>query len=383
MKGISAIQARLQLFWGQEERLVLAGNLAVHLLVQLFALIWIPLADFSELSIHDGAAYYRISQNLFPVQPLFGFHWHKRILLPLLANFAFPWERHISFLVIGIGAASLSAVFFYKIAAKYTQHPVRLTVIYSALPWLFFSAHLGLTEPLLLLFLLAGYYYFLEDRPWGYTLCLALALLSKETAVLPIMAMTILIWKRHGWKRVAVFLPAVLPFGIFCLAYGYHWNDCLWCARNTPDNSFTWQSGLWWMVMGVINGIHSTSNPAVTFLYNLVNQILNLSVLVAIGTGIFRLRKTNFDLMLFSLLVTIPLFFLGRNVYTFNPDMGRQFLISCLVILGFDNVFQGFPLLRSKRIGKYLFFLLLTGMFGLSYFWILLHSGYFVSHKIF
>jgi Gpi18-like mannosyltransferase len=382
MNYISAIPIRAKSFWRREERLVLAGNLLIHLLVQFLALSLIPLANFSELSIHDGGAYYKISQNLFPINPNYGFHWHKRILLPLLANLAFPWERHISFLIIGIGAASLSAVFFYKIARKYSQNPLRLTIIYSALPWLFFSAHLGLTEPLLLLFLLAGFYYYLEDRPWGYTLCFALALLTKETAVIPIMAMAILIWKRHGWKRAAVFLPVAIPFGIFCLAYGYHWSDCLWCARNTPGNSFTWQSGLWWMAMAVINGAHSTSNPTVSFLYNLANQLLNLAVLTAIGIGIYQLRKIDFDLLLYCLLITVPLFFLGRNVYTFNPDMGRQFLASSLVLLGFDNVFEK-CFLRNKRTSRFLFFLLLTGMFGLSFFWILLHSGYFVSHKLF
>jgi hypothetical protein len=110
MKFISSISKRFKLFWGREEQLVLVGNIAVHILVQLLALTIIPLAYFSELSIHDGGAYYKISQNLFPVHPLFGLHWHKRILLPLLANLAFPWERHISFLIIGIFSASLSDI---------------------------------------------------------------------------------------------------------------------------------------------------------------------------------------------------------------------------------------------------------------------------------
>lgn len=204
MRALSTAQAHFKIFWGREEALVLGGNLAIHLLVQAFALLLMPFAYFSELSLHDGHVYYTISQNLWPEHPFTLLSWHKRILLPVLANLVYPWDRHVSFLIIGVGAASLSAVFFYKIAQKYTRHPLWLAAIYSLLPWLFFSAHLSLNEPLLMLFLLAGYYYYTEDRPWAYTACFALALLSKEVAAIPLLAMTVLIWQRYGWKRGAL-----------------------------------------------------------------------------------------------------------------------------------------------------------------------------------
>jgi hypothetical protein len=383
MTHISAITTRFRRFWGREERVVLIANLIVHLLVQLFALTLMPLAYFSELSKFDGAVYYEISQNLWPAQPLFLLHWHKRILMPVLANVVFPWDRHISFLVIGIGAASLSAVYFYKIAKKHSLIPIKLTAIYSLLPWLFLSAHLGLNEPLLLLFLLAGYYYYTENRPWSYTICFALALLTKEIAVIPILALTVLIWKRYGWKRAAVFAPVVLPFGIFCLAYGLHWNDCLWCARTIPETSFTWQTGLWWMFMTLKTGIHSSTNSMVNFGYNLFNQILNLGVLTAIAIGIYRLRRVDFDLMLYNLLISVPLFFLGKYIYTFNSDMGRQYLISCLVIIGLDGIWTRVAIGRNKRINRIALLLFLTGMLGLSVFWIVGNSGFFLNHKLF
>jgi hypothetical protein len=383
MTYMSVILCRFKYFWGREERVVLLGNMTVHLVVQLFALTLMPLAYYSELSLHDGAAYYLISQNLLPIHPLFELHWHKRILQPVLANIVFPWNRNVSFMLIGIGAASLSAVFFYKIAKKYSQHPITFTAIYSLLPWLFFSAHLGLNEPILLLFLLAGYYYYTEGRPWSYALCYALALLTKEVAIIPIFAITVLIWKRYGWKRAVVFVPIVLPFGIFCLAYGLHWNDCLWCIRNTPENSFTWQTGVWWMFIALKTGTQSSANPIVSFVYDLMNQILNLCVLVTIVYGIFQLRRIDFDLMLYNVLISVPLLFLGYHIYTLNADMGRQYLIGCLAILGLDRPLTKMTMGRYKPLSRYTLLLSLIGMLGLSVFWIVLYSGFFFHHKIF
>jgi hypothetical protein len=380
---LTGVGAHIRGFWGRGERVVLGLNLAIHILVQAFALLFMPLTYFSELSLHDGNTYYRISQNLWPDQPFTLLSWHKRILLPALASVVFPWDRHLSFLIIGIGAASLSAVFFFKIAKRYTKHSFRLTILYSLLPWLFFAAHHGLNEPLLMVFLLAGFYYYLEDRPWVYTACFALAMLSKELAALPILAMAVLIWRRNGWRRALTFAPSALfPFGLFCLVYGAHWGDCAWClkesAGNPLENSFSLKTGFWWMIQTLRTGTHSSANPTVALWYDVVNQILNLGLLAATAVGTIRLRKVNTELLIYCAIVAVPLLFLGRNQYMLNSSLGRQFLIASPALLGFDRWLA----LRnpSARAG---YWLAIGGQFGLAVLWTLLYSKLFLAYKLF
>ncbi|MGC8786789.1 MAG: glycosyltransferase 87 family protein, partial [Anaerolineae bacterium] len=295
-------------------------------------------------------------------------------------------ERHVSFLIIGIGAASLSAVFFYKIAARYTRHPFQLAVFYSLLPWLFFAAHHGLNEPLLMLFLLAGFYYYLQDRPWAYSACFALAMLSKELAALPVLAMSVLLWRRHGWRRVMTFAAvALLPFATFCLAYGVRWGDCLWCLKESPENplenSFSWKTGFWWMYLTLRTGTKSSANPHVALAYDVLNQVLNVLLLLAVGIGTYRLKRLDRELFLYNAIVAMPLLFLGRNQYMLNSSLGRQFLIAALVLIGFDRMN-----LRGSSFGKrcsVVAFFVAAGMLFLGILWLFLYSTFFVHHKLF
>jgi hypothetical protein len=383
-----SIEARIRGFWDRDERGVLGLNLALHVLVQIVALLFMPLPYYSRLSLHDGNTYYRISQNLWPDQPITLLSWQKRILLPALATVVFPWERHLSFLIIGVGAASLSAVFFFKIAKRYTKHPFRLTILYSLLPWLFFAAHHGLNEPLLMLFLLAGFYYYLEDRPWVYTACFALAMLSKELAALPILAMTVLIWRRDGWRRALTFGPiALFPFALFCLVYGAHWGDCAWClkesAENPLENSFSLKTGFWWMIQTLRTGTHSSANPTVALWYDVVNQMLNVGLLAATAVGIIRLRKVNTELLIYNAIIAVPLLFLGRNQYALNSSLGRQFLIVSPALLGFDSMLAFKDQTKWVPLNRLAFFMVIGATILLSSFWILLYSKFFLVHRLF
>lgn len=381
------IFTHLRSFWGKEELSILGFNLAVHIAVQLFAMMWMPLPYFSELSLHDGGVYYQISQNLWPPQPITLLSWHKRILLPLLANIVFPWERHISFLIIGIGAASLSAVYFYKIAARYTHQPFQLALLYSLLPWLFFAAHHGLNEPLLMLFLLAGFYYYLQDQPLAISACFALAMLSKELAALPVLAMTVLLWQRNGWRRALAFAAvALFPFALFCLLYGWHWGDCLWCLKESPENplenSFSWKTGFWWMYLTLRTGTHSSANPLVAWAYDVLNQMLNVTLLAAVAVGTYRLRRLDQGLFLYNAIVATPLLFLGRNQYMLNSSLGRQLLMTCLAILGLNGLWEKWETGSIFR-NRFVLFLICSGMALLGVFWTLLHAKFFLYYQFF
>lgn len=235
----------------------------------------------------------------------------------------------------------------------------------------------------MMLFLLAGFYYYLEERPLAYIACFALALLSKELAGLPVLAMTVLLWRRYGWRRALAFVPAMLPFGVFCLIYGLRWGDCLWCLKESPENplenSFLWKTGFWWMYLTLRTGTHSSTNPTVALVYDVFNQILNVGLLLAVAFGTYQLRRLSSDLLLYNAIVSVPLLFLGRNQYMLNSSLGRQFLIASLAILGFEGLCA-----RTKVDRMQLILLAICGgMFILGVFWTVLYSTFFLHHKFF
>ncbi len=368
-------------FWGPNELFILGGNLSLHAAIQVILVFFIPLKNFVENSLHDGAAYFRISQNLWPDKPIFTFNYDKRILQPLLANIIFPWEKNISFIIIGIVAASLSAVFFYKIAKQYSSYPISLTAIYSLLPWLFYSAHIGLNEPLLLLFLLMGYYYFTKNQFTVYTISYALALLTKEIAIVPIFALAYLIITKYGWKRSIVFLSATLPFGLFCLIYGWHWNDCFWCAKSSPGNFFSLKTGFWWLYITLKNGAGISTNPVLSQLYNYFSVVLTIITIIIISIGVYRLRYVDKTLMVYNLLISLPLLFMGYHLYNDNLNMGRQFLISCLALVGIGGFLNRLRKLNYPKIKYLMFTTVLLAEFSLGIFWILVNTGFFLYNK--
>ena len=379
---ISGIAQRVRGFWGRDELKVPGVNLLIHIVVQIVALQFMPLPYYSRLSLHDGNTYYRIAHNLWSQRPITLLSWHKRILLPLLGRFMIPWNPELSFLLVGIVAASLSAVYFYKIAKHYGNYPLRLTVLYSVLPWLLFAAHHSLNEPMLMLFLLAGYYYYLIERDLACTVSIALALVSKELAALPALAIGILYIRQRGWRRALLFGAALIPFTGFCLAYGVRWNDLCWCLKETPaidiEDQFSWKTGLWWMYQAILNGTGSSANPTVALAYDVLNQVLNLVVVASAGLGVYLLSKTNKQLAFFNAMCVIPLWFLGRNQYMLNSSLGRQFLMGSLVILAYDR-WMGLP----NRVLRVAYWLAIAGMLALGILWTLLYAKFFVFYKFF
>lgn len=371
---MTTLGARLRNFWGKEERLIFGGNLVFHILVTLIGLLFMPFASFSENSLHDGHLYFTISGDLWPVAPIANLSWHKRILLPLLANLVFPFEKHVAFWLLGVLPASLSAVYFYKISRRYTSYPLSLTWVYSFLPWLVFSAHHGLTEPLMMAFLLAGYYYYLEERPAISIPMYALAVLSKEVALLVVAAQAVLLLWKSGWKRAVFFSVAVvLPFVLFCLLYGFRWGDCAWCLRVEPENGFSLTPGVWWIWQYFFEYPLSSANLQIAWAYNALNQVMNLALLILVLIGIFRLRRIDLPMMVYCAIITIPLFFLGPYVYSLNVNLGRQFMLSSLVLIGYADLFEWQTTTR-----RFIYAAVLVGMVVVGLFWIVMYTKYFL-----
>jgi len=374
--------ARLRGFWGPRERQILALNLAAHALVQAAAMLFMPLPFFSRLSLHDGNTYYRIAQHLWSPQPVEQLTWHKRILHVLLGRFLIPWDMELSFLAAGILAASLSAVYFYRLAARHTEHPFRLALLYSALPWLFFPAHHALAEPLLLLTILAGLYYYLEGRLAACTVSFALALLTKELAAFPALAVGLLILYRWGWRRALLFGAALLPMAAYCLAYGLRWGDCAWCLKTGEvpgsESLFSSRSGFYWMAHTLIHGTNSSANPAVALAYDIANQVLNLALIAGAILGLALLWRGRLrDLALVNTIVFLPLLFLGQTQYNLNSSVGRKFLLLATLLLACDRWVGGGG--RGRRIA---YGLVIAVMLALGILWVFLYSKFFVYYKL-
>jgi hypothetical protein len=374
---------RLRGFWGREELQILGLNLALHTAVQVVALQFMPLPYYSRLSLHDGNTYFRVAQNLWSARPIELYTWHKRFLHVLVARLAIPWNLELSFLVSGIVAASLSAVYFFKIATRYTKHPLRLTLLYSVLPWLFFAAHHGLNEPLLMLTLLAGLYYYLEERDWACTVAFALALLTKELAAFVALGVGLLILYRRGWRRALLFATALLPLATFCLVYGWRWGDCVWCLKlgegHMPEGFFSLRTGLYWIVHTLIHGTQSSANPTVAFLYDVGNQILNVGLLLFSGLGVYRLwRRGPIELAFINSVALLPIWFMGGTQYNLNSSVGRKFLLVSSAIVAYDSW------LGTERPAlRFAYWLTVAGLLGLGVLWTLLYAKFFLFFRLF
>jgi hypothetical protein len=120
----------------------------------------------------------------------------------------------------------------------------------------------------------------------------------------------------------------------------------------------------------------------VAFGYDVVNQLLNLLLLAAAAIGIYNLRRMDPYLFLYTLIITAPLLFLNFNDYRLSSSVGRQFLMSCLWIIGFDRILTGIRFGTHRRVKELVFALLLLGMLGLGIFWTILYSVYFIHHKL-
>ena len=379
-----SIGAHIRGFWGRDERGVLGLNLALHVLVQIVALSFMPLPYYSRLSLHDGNTYFRIAQNLWPPQPIEQVVWYKRILHLLVGRFALPWNVELSFLVVGIVAASLSAVYFFKIAEHHTAHPFRLTLIYSVLPWLFFAAHHSLTEPLMMLTFLAGYYYYLQDRILTSAVAFGLGILAKELVLFPALAVGLLILYRRGWRKALLFSVSLIPLMLFWLAYAWRWNEPLWYLKlgegHGQDSFFSLRTGLYWMIDTLVHGTQSSANPTVAFLYDVGNQALNVVLLISTAVGVYWLwRKGPRDLAFANTLMLVPLWFLGEAQYNLNSSVGRKFLLVSLVILAYDRLLDG----SRHGLWRAAYWLTIAGLLALGILWIFLYAKFFTVYKLF
>jgi hypothetical protein len=311
-------------------------SLVFHLLLQIPLNALMPQPYYSQKSMGDADSYYTLSENPVPQQADLSPNKYRRILLPLLVYVFFGWDRYLGFLLVDVIAVSAAAVLFYQIARRYTQHPLELTVLFAAMPYLFASAHLGYTEPLMVAFLLAGYYVLMfQERVWQATGWLALATLSKEIALFPILAMVVLYAVSKGPRKAWPLVLAPIPAAVYYLAMGLHWHDPLFMLRPSTEVE---QSNLGSTFAEIARLFTSAGQQNyVPSWFLILNQVLNVLFFLFVGFLLYSLR-TNRTAFWFTAISGVPLLSLGWAVVFLNWHVGRQALIIPLCLLGLDTI---------------------------------------------
>jgi hypothetical protein len=348
-----------------EAKLFLAG-IVVYLLVQLALNTILPFPNYSEHSGHDGSVYYAIAADPLPDTPLFTFKRYQRPLLPLLVWAFFAWDRMLGLSVVNAVAASIAVVYFYKIVReRQAATALRLTLLFAATPYLFASAHLGLTEPLMMAGLLSGYYYARKGEPWKATLGYALALLAKEIALFPILAEVALRLRRGDVRGALRMAASFTPMAIWYLLLGLRWGQPLWMLHGTDG-----QLGFGPSTMLAL----LTHPPAAQWYlaaFISLNQVANGLMLAAIVAGLYRLRGDR-PAMYWVTFSATPLVFLGEAIYTHNFDLGRQALPAALLLVALGSS----RVIRRRRY----YWPTLVALVGCSLLWTLYFARFLVYY---
>lgn len=340
------------------------GSMALHVVLQVLFSALLPFEYFSELSGHDGSVYFELARDLIHDQPKFTAKRYQRPLLPMLAGGLFKANLHLGIFLIGTTAASLSNVYFYKIARRYVHHPIHVTGLYMVAPYIFVGAHLGMSEPLLMVGLLAGYMYARRGELGKAGLGYSLALLSKEIGLFPWIAEIAIQVRRDGVKAAWKICASVIPALGWYLLLAIRWNEPLWMLGATSAD-------LGLAPLEIIELIaRSGSQSAYPASFVLVNQAGNVIMLVLIAAALFALRGRS-ELVAWTGASAAPLMLLGPAVVT-NWDFGRQAVPALLLLLAVPD-----SMLRPRRP---IYWLTVAALLGVSIFWTLFFARFFAYY---
>lgn len=340
-------------------------SIVLHLLIQLSLNAILPFSSYSELSGHDGSLYYAISSDPFPNAPSFTLKRYQRPLLPLLVWALFSWNRHLGFSVVNIVVGAISTVYFYKImGGGQAATALRLTLLYSVIPYLFASVHLGLAEPLMMAGLLAGYYYARRGDRCKAASGYAIALLAKEVALFPVLAEIVLEIRRAGLRHGLRLAVSFVPMAGWYLLLALRWKQPFWILHG-PEGQLGFGPAA--MADLILNLDSVTGRLPAAFI--VLNQIANGLLLALIIVGLYQLRS-SLPIVVWAAFSAAPLLFLGRPIYGNNFDLGRQALPASLLFI---------TLRRSRLVlDQKCYWLGVGGLLGGSLFWTLYFAKFFV-----
>tara|TARA_B110000211_G_C14061111_1_gene545569 strand:+ start:434 stop:1618 length:1185 start_codon:yes stop_codon:yes gene_type:complete len=212
---------------------------------------------------YDGQFFYRYALNPFSIEypgikvdlPPYR---HQRITYPLLAwllSFNNPGLVPASLVIINLLALFGCSVFLLKIFKTYKINSSNL-ITFVLLPGIYLSTSRDLSEVVELFFLLASFYYLINDKIRYFLLFSLLGLLTRETGV--ILYFPLVLWyfyKNFKLKRISSLL-VFLPIGLMFL-----WK--LFLDGIYPNYSVPKQN-LAFPFMGIINSISINVHPVTT-----------------------------------------------------------------------------------------------------------------------
>ena len=140
---------------------------------------------------------------------------YSRIGFPLLINIFSLGNKEIfpEIMILLILFSHLFAVFYLMKIVKFYQKNPYLAFLYLLVPGFIWSLDFALPESIAVAFFIAGYYYYLENRPIFYIFSFAFSILIRETAILFLIA--IAIWelaKQRKLKTPILLFSSLIPF---------------------------------------------------------------------------------------------------------------------------------------------------------------------------
>lgn len=281
----------------------------------------------------------------------------------MLARAAGLGNAYIGFAIVGILAAAIANLYFYRIAAKYTSTPLPVTLVFAWSPYLFAAIHVALPDPLSIACVLAALTCLLEDRFVGLVVWSALALLFKEVAIGAALALALLGLLRRGWRQALWYLVLVsVPSLIVVATYAVAWHDPLWYFKESRTTLIP-------APLTLIRLLTAAPSPLIVRL----DSAINLGILTMLGVALWRLRRLDRRLLVFVIVSVLPLLFLDERQYASDFDMARQYMMAAPALLAFADVFNR---LRRRTLS-----IMLASMGGYSMYYILSVSKFFVLHK--
>ncbi len=200
---------------------------------------------------------------------------------------------------------------------------------------------------------------------WLGTVCFALAVLSKETAVFAVLALLAVSALGRDWRKAVHMGMALLPPAVYYVALGLHWGDALWLFRGDLHRANVGFTP--WVIFNLLRTARGEPLPLLLVL----DQLANMALLVVLFILVWKL-KADRQLFCFAALTCVPVLFLGPAVVYYNWHVGRQALIASVSLLGLDRMIS--------TLRPFLWAVALL-MFAVSIYQALFWSKFFWFHK--
>jgi hypothetical protein len=334
---------------------------ALHLAFQAGEMLVVANDRLVIHSGHDGEVYAAMADDPWPQTPQFQLKRYRRLLYPVLLH-ALPLDRTVAMVSLGVLGVLSGAYLLWRVACYLgVENPATLSLMAFLLPWLFVAPHLGLLEPEMLALLIGGTLAWLRSRPWLASALFAMAVLTKETAAVSVLALgAASLLTEPNRRRAAVLMVAgaILPAGLAMVALGWYWHDPLWFLR---ADSFS--------LGGLFSAMARTSS-----LEQFGDQVINVVLIGLACVGVIRLLGIS-RLLGLQCALALPVVVLLQDwtVYGQAFDFGRSFAIIWPLLLtvplgGRAGVLRAVPVVAACIL--------------LSTYWTLYFTKFFVENKI-